>query len=133
MNTPIKSVLVITESPKPFAMAVSLLRAEGYEVTFSNGEHLASDVDTVPAMVISELAMPDIDGLKICRRLRRDKRMQQTPIMLVGDLSAYSSIVADGMRCGASAYVQKPFTFVGLASRVMDMLDSPPVRNAWAN
>lgn len=114
-------------------MAVSMLRAEGYKVVFSNGEHLASDVDNVPAMVISELAMPDIDGLKICRRLRRDKRMQMTPIMLVGDLSAYSPIVADGMRCGASVYVQKPFTFVAMASRVMEMLDSPPVRIAWAN
>lgn len=120
-----KTVIVISESPRQFDFTASLLRAEGYMVRF------AADVDKVlevagaetPQLVISELAMPNIDGLKICRQIRRDDNMKRTPILLVGDLSETSSIVTDGRRCGANDYVQKPFTFNVLTDKVMKLLE----------
>ena len=118
-------VLVISNDREQLALAALALGTEGYSVMFASDvkESLRIANDEAPNMIISELARPDIDGLRICRRLREGKAMRTTPILLVGDLSEGSSIVEDGRRCGANEYVQRPFTFDALARRVKEMLD----------
>ena len=120
-----EKVLVISDGPEQFALAASALGNEGYSVMFASDvkESLRIANAESPNMIISELAMSDIDGLQICRQFRKDKAMRTTPILLVGDLSESSPIVKDGRRCGASDYVQRPFTFDALARRVKEMLD----------
>ena len=124
-----KSVLVISESQRQFSLAANLLRAEGYKVSFAGNINKSLKIVDAepPQLIISELAMPDIDGLQICKQFRSDYRMCQTPILLVGDLSENSSIVKDSRRCGASDYVQKPFTFKVLTAKVMELLEARPM------
>jgi PAS domain S-box-containing protein len=102
-------VLVISAGPEQFSLAVSRLQFAGCSVLYSQDsiEGLATAKDELPGLIISELAMPNIDGLELCRRVRLDDELSATPILLVGDLSETSSIVKDGLRCGASDYVVK--------------------------
>lgn len=104
------SILFISDKPEQFRMAVMRFRRDGYRVQFAASlvqSPCFADGET-PLLIISELAVPNIDGLELCKRIRRDLNLSATPILLVGDLSKGSSIVSDAMRCGADDYIQKP-------------------------
>ncbi len=105
------TVLVISDSPEQFEQAASLFRASGFAVIFESDAaiSLKNAGRQMPCLIISELAVHNIDGLAVCRRVRQDQSLAVTPVVLVGDLSPGSGIVADGFRCGASDYLQKPF------------------------
>src|SRR5437899_7349729 len=105
-----KTVLVISNGHEQFDLAALLLRDDGYNVLFESDMKRGLRVAeaTPPHLIISELAVPDVDGLELCCRVREDRRFGTTPILLVGDLSKKSPIVADGLRCGAADYLQKP-------------------------
>lgn len=120
------SVLLFGESQQQFALTASLLNAEGYYVRFAND---ASNILNLaeaeaPDLIISELAVPNVDGLELCCRLRNARKLESTPILLVGDLSRQSSIVVDGLRCGAADYVQKPIDQVQLFRRCLGLIGS---------
>ena len=119
-----KTVLVISDSYEQFASTASLLRDDGYYFRFekevSGGLSLAGA--EAPYLIISELAVPNVDGLQLCRRLRDDHSLGTIPILLVGDLSKQSSIVTDGFRCGAAEYVQKPIDPSQLADMCRSIL-----------
>ncbi len=105
------TILVISDRREQFARAASRLRGEGYQVRFEKDpeESLRFARTEFPRLIITELAVPDIDGLSFCINMRGKKDFDATPILLVGDLSRESSIVSDGLRCGANDYLQKPF------------------------
>lgn len=133
-----KSILVISNGDPEFETAVSLLRKKGYRVMFENDLNRAlSMAKTVaPGLIISELAVANVDGLKLCCRARRDARLSAIPIVLVGELSKDSSIVADSMLCGAVEYYQKPLDQVmldGLCRRMDDVEDLKPVEDLIEN
>ena len=105
-----KKVLVISDRKEQFDMTAKMLRKSGYSVLFESNvtNSLRVAEAELPKLIISELAVHDIDGLELCMRVREDTSLGSTPILLVGDLSQQSSIVADGLRCGAANYLQKP-------------------------
>lgn len=107
-----KTVLVVSDKPEQFDLAVSSFQSSGYRVrskrSLTESVTLASTEN--PVLIISELAVPDIDGFKLCRNIRKNRSSNPPPILLVGDLSKDSSIVSDAMLCGATDYLQRPFT-----------------------
>ena len=111
-----KTVLVISDGPEQFALTASLLEKDGYDVLFERDMRHSLDFVKArpPQIIISELAVHNVDGLELCRRLGQEKTLGPTPVVLVGDLSRQSSIVADGLRCGAADYLQKPVDQVEL-------------------
>ncbi len=104
------TVLVISDRWEQYALTTALLREAGYLIRFAGTVRDAVEMTQAecPHLIISELAMPDIDGLDLCRQIRRSAKTSNVPIVLLGDLSNENPIVADGRRCGANDYVQKP-------------------------
>lgn len=102
-----------------FAMATVItegLAARGFDVhTVSSGtDAIAAAADSVPAVVILDLGLPDMDGLEVCRRIRS---WSEVPIIvLTADGAEDRKIAAlDG---GADDYVTKPFSMGELLARV---------------
>jgi DNA-binding response OmpR family regulator len=121
------NILIVSANVEQFAIVAFLLRNAGYDTITALDYYegiKAALVDT-PVLVIGELAMPGIDGLKLCCKIRMIERSSSTPIILVGDLSPTSAIVADGRRCGASYYMQKPFDPIRLFNRCTDLINAP--------
>lgn len=119
-----KTVLVISNGPEQFTLAASMLADDGYCVLFENdlGRGLRVAQAAPPRLIISELAVPNVDGLELCCRTRGDKGLGTTPILLVGDLSRQSSIVGDSLRCGAADYLQKPIDQLALVDLCRGMV-----------
>lgn len=77
-----------------------------------------------PALVILDLMLPGMDGLSICREIRRTPSVASTPIIMLTAKSAEDDIVR-GLELGADDYVTKPFSNAVLIARIRAALRRP--------
>src|SRR5690349_7193950 len=97
------------------------LAAEGYAVRVAadGGEALAAVERSAPDAIVLDLAMPGLDGLAVCRRLRRQGRA--VPILVLTARDGVADRVA-GLDAGADDYLVKPFATEELVARVRALL-----------
>jgi CheY-like chemotaxis protein len=76
-------------------------------VTAENGASALEIVkDTRPDLIISDVVMPGIDGIELCRRLKTDPVTADIPILLVTALRYDEAAIVEGLRAGADDYLQ---------------------------
>src|SRR5947199_9760609 len=99
------------------------LAADGYDVvTAADGEEaLAAARDSTPDLILLDIMMPKIDGVEVCRRLKKEQGPAFTPIILVTAMADAKDVVA-GLEEGADEYLTKPVDHAALAARVRSML-----------
>jgi two-component system, OmpR family, alkaline phosphatase synthesis response regulator PhoP len=99
------------------------LSKEGYQVstTLSGEEALKGIPRAAPDLILLDLMLPGVDGLEICRLLKRDAKTAGVPIIMVTAKGEESDIVA-GLELGADDYVTKPFSPKVLVARVRAVL-----------
>ncbi|MDD5676448.1 MAG: response regulator transcription factor [Kiritimatiellae bacterium] len=99
------------------------LTREGYSVTpATNGEQALKIISQkIPALVLLDLMLPGLNGLELCRRLKKDPRTSAIPIMMVTAKNEESDIVI-GLELGADDYIVKPFGMKVLVARVHAVL-----------
>ena len=97
------------------------LRVNGYDVTTTvDGlEALAAHAESSPDLLITDVMMPNLDGITVCRRLR--EAGDKTPILVLTARDAVSDRVA-GLDAGADDYLPKPFALEELLARVRALL-----------
>jgi len=78
-------------------------------------------IKIIPDMVISDVMMPVMDGLELCRKLKTDNRTCHIPVILLTARSAYIHQV-NGLQTGADAYITKPFSNQILHLNIQNML-----------
>lgn len=113
-------VLVVDDDPPSVKMTAFLLREEGYEViTASDGvEALIKVEQEGPDLVILDVMMPHLDGLEVCRRIRRTMNI---PIIILSAKGETADRVT-GLDLGADDYLPKPFEPSELLARVRAVL-----------
>ena len=112
--------IALIEDDNDIAFTVRLnLEREGYSVAhFSRGQDGLLAVQRGAAdFVILDLNLPDLDGLTICRELRRDPRTQDIPILVLTARGSERDRVT-GLELGADDYLSKPFSMRELIARV---------------
>ncbi|MGQ9594582.1 MAG: response regulator [Anaerolineae bacterium] len=116
-------ILVVDDSRLAQKMIRDRLESAGYTVvTASSGEEaLAWLQREVPDLVISDVVMPGIDGYELCRRMRKQPRLANVPVILLTARGGISEKVA-GFEAGADDYLVKPFDPVELELRVKVLL-----------
>jgi len=113
--------ILVVEDEASIASFVSLyLKNAGYSVRTSStgGEALKQVIADQPALIVLDLNLPDIDGIEVCRRLRKNA---DVPIMM---LTARDEDVDKiiGLEVGADDYLTKPFNPRELVARVKSIL-----------
>jgi two-component system response regulator MprA len=110
-------VLVVDDDAPVRRMLERTLGAEGNEVrSVADGPQALVEIERrVPDLVILDVAMPGMDGLSVCRRLRAKGIV--SPILLLTARDAVADRVA-GLDAGADDYLVKPFAPTELAARV---------------
>jgi DNA-binding response OmpR family regulator len=113
-----KIALIEDDGDIAFSIRLNLER-EGYTVThFERGQDGLSAVQHGAAdFVILDLNLPDLDGLTICRELRRDPRTESLPIVMLTARGGEHDRVT-GLELGADDYLSKPFSIRELLARV---------------
>jgi two-component system, OmpR family, phosphate regulon response regulator PhoB len=85
---------------------------------------LAAELE--PELILLDVNLPDLSGLDVCRRLRREPRLAGAPIVML-TAAAQQDDISRGLAAGASQYLTKPFSPVRLLSMVEGLLP----RAAW--
>ncbi|MGZ4165830.1 MAG: response regulator [Solirubrobacteraceae bacterium] len=113
-----RSVLIVDDEPTIVEVVARYLDRAGYATrTAGNGEQaLQAAAEERPDLVVLDLMMPGIDGLRVMRRLR-DQTAEPIGVILLTARGEESDRVV-GLRLGADDYVVKPFSPVELVARV---------------
>jgi CheY-like chemotaxis protein len=109
MNTTRGRILVIDDHETNLKLARTLLSAEGFEVTTAVNATSALEAAraTHPELVLADIQLPDMDGLELTRRLKRDP---ETADIVVVALTAYAMPTDEqqAMEAGCDGYIAKP-------------------------
>ena len=110
-------VLVVDHDPPLRRMLERTLAAEGFEVTVAadGAAALIAAERSAPDVIVLDVAMPALDGLAVCRRLR--SKGLPTPILMLTARDAVPDRVA-GLEAGADDYLVKPFAVQELIARL---------------
>lgn len=110
---------VVDDDPDVLDLVVGFLRAEGHEVRTSatSADALADILASPPDCVISDIMMPDIDGLELLRRIRQAPGLEDTKVIMVSG-KAYDFDRRRAMDFGADGYVVKPFSRAQFLNKV---------------
>ncbi len=117
-------ILVVDDEPEAVELVAFNLKGAGYEVsTASDGAEALNKARRIqPNLVILDVMMPEIDGMEVCKLLRRDPVTSGIPIiMLTAKASEVDRVL--GLELGADDYVVKPFSPRELVLRVKKLLD----------
>ena len=119
---PIMNILIVDDDPTSRIILEAMLRTLGHEVTAKeNGAQAFAHFSEAPApvpLVISDMIMPEMDGLELCYKIRHAHRPQYTYLILLTTVSGKEGYLR-GMRAGADDFVTKPFDEEQLAARLI--------------
>ena len=120
-------ILVVDDEPDALELIKFNLKAAGYDVvTAADGdEALKKARALLPALIVLDVMLPEVDGLEVCKILRRDARVSATPIIMLTAKAAEIDRVL-GLELGADDYVTKPFSPRELVLRVKRLLRTDP-------
>ena len=115
-------VLVIDDHPDMRAYVSSCL-TDTYRVKTASGglEGLADIAALGPDLVVSDVMMPGLDGMELCRRVKTDEASSHIPVVLLTARASDQSKLA-GLELGADDYLTKPFRPAELLARVHNLI-----------
>ena len=101
----------------------SFLENEFRIITAENGRlGLKKTLDKVPDLVISDVMMPEMDGLELCEKLKSDERTSHIPVILLTAKADLNSRI-EGLEFGADDYISKPFEADELKVRSKNLIE----------
>jgi pilus assembly protein CpaE len=116
-------ILVVDDSPTTVALVSAALEAGGFRpVGATSGEEALGMLESErPDLIVADIIMPGMDGLELCRRVRKSLTRWATPILLLTLKGELADRVA-GFEAGADDYMVKPFEPKELQTRVRVLL-----------
>ena len=117
--------ILVIEDEEPIRELLKLtLESAGYSSIYmaANGEDgLRLAQARLPDLILLDLMLPEIDGLEVCRRLKREPETATIPVVMLTAKGEESDIVA-GLELGADDYITKPFSPKVLVARIRAVL-----------
>ena len=116
-------VLIVEDSPTQAESLRYTLEQHGYPVSVarSGEDALACLSRSRPALVITDIVMPGMDGYELCGRVKADDRLKDIPVILLTSLSDARDVIR-GLEAGANSFITKPYKEPHLLSRIRHVL-----------
>jgi two-component system, OmpR family, KDP operon response regulator KdpE len=111
-----RRILVVDDEPQITRVLRASLSSQGYDIRVANDGETALEImkDWIPDLIITDLSMPQMDGLELCRRVRLSTRI---PIIVLS-VRGEERTKVQALDVGADDYVTKPFGIEELLARV---------------
>ncbi|MGV3503710.1 MAG: two-component regulator propeller domain-containing protein [Adhaeribacter sp.] len=118
-----KPLLLLVEDNEDFRFYLQDNLKEEYEVSqAANGrEGWQQVLALLPDLVVSDVAMPEMDGVALCRKIKSDTRSSHIPVILLTANSSEEQVL-EGYKTGANDYITKPFNVEILQSRIRNLV-----------
>jgi len=120
-----RRVLVVDDDPEIVTFLATLLELEGIESTVATSAAAALEKleHGLPNLVLLDIAMPDRDGLDLCRALKKDPRTRDVPVFVVSARPG-KDVVERALAAGAEEFIRKPFENQELIERIRGRLSA---------
>jgi two-component system cell cycle sensor histidine kinase/response regulator CckA len=120
-----QKILAINDTPDLLEAMRMLLQKSGYRVlTACNGnEGFEIAQGLQPDLIVSDVSMPEMDGITLCRRIRAHAELQRTPVLLVSAIRKDSDSVVEGLKAGADDYLEAPYNPMRLVTKVAQLIE----------
>ena len=108
-NQPVK-ILIAEDSPTQAQSLKRILEQQGYQVGVAANGRLALEMarQSAPALIISDVVMPEMDGYELSRQVKADPDLGNIPVILVTTLSDPQDVIR-GLECRADNFILKPY------------------------
>ncbi|HAK45234.1 MAG TPA: DNA-binding response regulator [Spirochaeta sp.] len=120
---PGKKILIVEDEHDIRELISYTLENEGYKVFKAadgiSGIEKSRKIN--PDLILLDIMLPDIDGLEVCRRMKRDENLNNIPVIMLTAKSEDSDIIT-GLELGAEDYITKPFSPRVLIARLHAVL-----------
>ncbi|WP_407931160.1 response regulator, partial [Ignavibacterium album] len=101
----------------------TILKNQYNLILAENGvDALEKSVEDLPDLIISDIMMPEMDGLEFCKRIKSDWKTSHIPVILLTARTTVDNKV-EGLEYGADDYVTKPFNSKELTARIKNLLE----------
>jgi diguanylate cyclase (GGDEF)-like protein/PAS domain S-box-containing protein len=119
------TVLVVDDTDDRLEFMEVLLRQAGYRVLTARdgGEGLEVARREHPLLVISDVMMPRVSGIELCRVLRTDAELCSVSILLVSAMRVDDASAVEGLRAGADDYLEAPFDPMRLVAKATRLVE----------
>ena len=116
--------LLIIEDNRDVAYYIGSLFRDRYEIFYATNGRIGFEKarELVPDLIITDLMMPEIDGLQLCRLVRQSEVVSHVPIIVITARTTSQDLIR-GIEAGADAYLYKPFNAQELTARVEQLLE----------
>ena len=106
-----RRVLIVDDDPRVLDLLVELLETEGYDVlSATDGRSALEQVPSfAPDLVISDVVMPMLNGIELCRLLKQDVALSSIPVLLISGVRQSEEDNLEGLVAGADDYLDLPF------------------------
>jgi two-component system, sensor histidine kinase and response regulator len=123
MERPYK-VLIVDDVPENIQILVHLLKEKGLRVNYtdSGAKALKAIKSNLPDLILLDISMPDMDGLEVCERLKKDESTADIPVIFLTAKVDQQDVI-NGLEMGAVDYVTKPFNARELITRVFTHIE----------
>lgn len=123
VRMPGEKILVIEDEHDIRELIAYNLESEGYEIikAAAGNEGIDKAKRRLPDLILLDIMLPDIDGLEVCRKLKREETTRDIPIIMLTAKSEDSDVIS-GLELGAEDYITKPFSPRVLIARLRAVL-----------
>ncbi|HLL84314.1 MAG TPA: response regulator [Longimicrobium sp.] len=131
---PERCVLLIAErDPSVRELQRHFLEKAGFALDFADDGEAALERarEARPSLIVTEILIPRLDGLALCRRLKEDPLTREIPVIVFSILAA----AARAEEAGASAFLRKPFVETAFLEKVRELIAAQPTgarEEQWA-
>ncbi|MGA6981393.1 MAG: response regulator transcription factor [Candidatus Sulfotelmatobacter sp.] len=120
-----RRILIVDDEPQITRVLRTTLSSQGYDIRVANDGEMALELmkNWTPHVVVTDLAMPALDGVGLCRQIRQ---ASQVPIIVLS-VRGQDRVKVEALDAGADDYVTKPFSMNELLARIRAQLRRSPV------
>ncbi|WP_300600104.1 hybrid sensor histidine kinase/response regulator transcription factor [Niabella sp.] len=118
------TILVVEDNPELRALVCQQLEPGYYIQQAADGlQGWAMATESIPDLIISDVMMPNLNGMELCARLKTDPRTSHIPVIMLTAKSTQTDQVA-GLEHGADIYISKPFSAKILELHIRNLLET---------
>lgn len=127
------TVLIVNDDPLALDLLKDLLEPEGYKVFAAHSAQRALEIlSAVRAdIIICDVVMPEVNGMELCRRLKKDPLTSATPVLLVSAIRKEEAALLEGFAAGADDYLEIPFRHEELLVKVARLAERHRVERRY--
>ena len=119
------TILAVNDVPDLLEAMSLLLQKSGYRVVTARDGVEAFEMaqSERPDLVVSDVSMPGMDGIELCRRIRAHSELRRIPVLLISAIHKGSDDVVKGLRAGADDYLEAPYDPMRLVTKVAQIIE----------